>query len=327
MIEGHGDDGYRYGMVRTNFSSNIYAHADLSALKAYLAAHLDCIASYPEPSARTLEALIADDCGLDASQVLVTAGATEAIYLIAQTFSDRPTYRVLRPTFSEYEDACRLFGYSESEQGSLCWLCNPENPTGRVYDPEFVKDLSRRHRYLLLDQSYEDYTDRPLLSPLEAVAQGNVIELHSMTKRYGVPGLRLGYVTAPAEVIAMLRAGMRPWAVSAPALKAGEWLLANKPPILPEKEAYLAETRRLRERLDRIEGIEMEPTSTNFMLGTVHPATAAELKDYLALQHGMLIRDASNFAGLTPHHFRVAAQLPEENDALVQAIEEFMTQE
>lgn len=325
MIEGHGDDGYRYGMVRMNFSSNIYAHADLSALKAYLAAHLDCIASYPEPSARTLEALIADDCGLDASQVLVTAGATEAIYLIAQTFRSDPTYRVLRPSFSEYEDACRQEGYSETEQAALCWLCNPENPTGRVYDKDFVKNLSRQHRLVVLDQSYEDYTDRPLLSPLEAVETGNLIQLHSMTKRYGVPGLRLGYVVSSAALVALLRARMRPWTVNALALKAGEWLLREKPQILPDRHAYLAEARRLRERLDKIAGIEMEPTSTNFMLGTVHPATAAELKDFLALQKGMLIRDASNFEGLTPHHFRVAAQTPEEDDALVEAVKEFVT--
>ena len=326
MIEGHGDDGYRYGQIRMNFSSNIYAHADLSALKAYLATCLDGIASYPDPSPRHLEGLIADDCGLEASEVLVTAGATEAIYLIDQTLRDEPTYRVFRPAFSEYEDACRLFGYREAGQAALCWLCNPDNPTGKVYEKDYVKDLSRQHRILVLDQSYEDYTARPLLSPSEAVALGNVIQLHSMTKRYGVPGLRLGYVTASATLIARLRAGMRPWAVNTLALRAGEWLLREKPRILPDMKAYLSEARRLREHLNEIEGIEMAPTSTNFMLGTVSPAMAADLKDYLALQKGMLIRDASNFKGLTPHHFRVAAQKPEEDDALVEAIKEFVTQ-
>ena len=52
--------------------------------------------------------------------------------------------------------------------------------------------------------------------------------------------------------------------------------------------------------------------------------TAAELKDYLAREHHMLIRDASNFKGLTPHHFRVAAQTPVENDALIEAIKVFI---
>ena len=73
-----------------------------------------------------------------------------------------------------------------------------------------------------------------------------------------------------------------------------------------------------------IPGIAVMETQTNFMLCTVEKRTAALLKDYLARSHGMLIRDASNIKGLTQHHFRVAAQKPEENDALVEAIKIFM---
>ena len=66
------------------------------------------------------------------------------------------------------------------------------------------------------------------------------------------------------------------------------------------------------------------PTDTNFMLCQLDVSTAAVLKEYLAQEHKMLIRDASNFRGLTPRHFRIAAQTPEENDALVEAIKQFM---
>ena len=68
------------------------------------------------------------------------------------------------------------------------------------------------------------------------------------------------------------------------------------------------------------------PTDTNFMLCELDKGTAAELKDWLAKNHGILIRDASNFRGLTPHHFRLATQSPEENDALVEAITQFFQQ-
>ncbi|MBQ9202275.1 MAG: aminotransferase class I/II-fold pyridoxal phosphate-dependent enzyme [Bacteroidales bacterium] len=324
MIEGHGDDSYLYGNIRMNFSSNIHAHADLSALKSFLAGHLDCIASYPEPSPRRLEALIAADCGLDPSQVLVTAGATEAIYLIAQVFRDRPTFKVFRPTFSEYEDACRIFGYRESDRADLCWLCNPDNPTGRVCDEAFIRTLTGQHRLLVLDQSYEDYTAQPLIHPSLVPAFGNLIQLHSMTKRYAVPGLRLGYVTAASDLVARLRSEMHPWPVNALALQAGEWLLTNRQTVLPDKDLRLAEAVRLRHLLNAIEGIEMGESSTTFMLGTVRPALAAELKDWLAREKGMLIRDASNFQGLTAHHFRIAAQSPEEDDSLVAAVRDFM---
>ena len=60
------------------------------------------------------------------------------------------------------------------------------------------------------------------------------------------------------------------------------------------------------------------------MLCRLEHHTAAELKEYLANEHHILIRDASNFKGLTPHHFRVAAQTPEDNNALVEAIKNFL---
>ncbi|MBP3738590.1 MAG: threonine-phosphate decarboxylase, partial [Muribaculaceae bacterium] len=83
---------------------------------------------------------------------------------------------------------------------------------------------------------------------------------------------------------------------------------------------------RLRSMLNQIEGIEACDTLTNFFLCTIHPSTAAQLKAYLAHEHGILIRDASNFVGLTSHHFRIATQSPAENDALVCAIKQFMKQ-
>ena len=87
--------------------------------------------------------------------------------------------------------------------------------------------------------------------------------------------------------------------------------------------SYLAETQRLRAMLNGIEDIEAQQTQTNFFLCTIRQATAAELKEYLAREHGILIRDASNFTGLTPHHFRIATQSPAENDDLVTAIKNY----
>ena len=82
MIEGHGDDLYRYDNIKMNFSSNIYNGTDLSALEDYLCSRMDVIRSYPEPSAASLEQMIALDCGISPDEVLVTSGAVDAIYLI-----------------------------------------------------------------------------------------------------------------------------------------------------------------------------------------------------------------------------------------------------
>ena len=323
MIEGHGDDLYRYDNIKMNFSSNIYNGTDLSALDAYLCTRMAAIRSYPEPSAASLERMIANDCGISPDEVMVTSGAVDAIYLIAQAYRHKGTCHILQPTFREYEDACRVFGYQEREDGALCWLCNPNNPTGDVMATEEVLALAERHRLLIVDQSYEDYTMAPLLRPADVVGRDDVILLHSMTKRYAVPGLRLGYVTASAQVINRLREQYRPWAINALSLEAGKWLVQRGETAIPDLTSYLAETQRLRAMLNDIEGIEAQPTQTNFFLCTIRQAIAAELKEYLAHEHGILIRDASNFTGLTPHHFRIATQSPAENDALVTTIKQF----
>ena len=325
MIEGHGDDTYRFGELRCNFSSNISPLIDTSELRDFLATRLEVINHYPEPSAHSLEQLIADENNISPDEVLATSGATDAIYLIAQTLRDEHTFAVKRPTFSEYADACRMFGYEEAPKGgAVRWLCNPNNPAGEVRTNDTVKVLSRRHHWLVIDQSYEDCTYHRMLSPREAIEMNNVIQIHSMTKRFGIPGLRLGYITAPTPVIERLRANHRPWAVNAIAIEAGLWLMAHRNPY---EQIYLTEilceTQILANRLRSIFGIHVYPSETNFMLCSIRQGTAAELKDYLLKNHQFLIRDASNFEGLKDCHFRIAAQHPDYNHELVEAIYTF----
>ena len=323
MIEGHGDDLYQYSGIKMNFSSNIYTGTDLSALYSHLSTCMQVVSSYPEPSATSLEQMIAQDCGIKPEEVLVTSGAVDAIYLVAQAYRHLGTCKVMTPTFSEYEDACRVFEYKECDDADMCWLCNPNNPTGSVMSVGDVLDLAKRYKMLVVDQSYEDYTLEPLLQPADAADRDDIILLHSMTKRYAVPGLRLGYVTASSSIISRLREQYRPWAINALSLEAGKWLVQRGETAIPDLTSYLIEPQRLRAMLNEIDGIEAQQTQTNFFLCTIASATAAQLKEYLAHEHGILIRDASNFTGLTSHHFRIATQSPAENDALVAAIRNY----
>ena len=315
MIKGHGDDIYQYAQIRMNFSSNICQHTDLSALKTHLADRLCLIGNYPEPEAWSLERLIARRHNIPAECVVVTSGATEAIYLVAQAFPYRHT--IPTPTFSEYEDACRMFPLQHPL--TSFWLCNPNNPTGCAIGPDDLRRLAGQHDLLVIDQSYEDYTAAPMLSPQEAVDMGNVLQLHSLTKAYGIPGLRIGYITASPRLTAQIRRYLRPWSVNALAIEAGRYLMEHGQPARPD----LAEAQRLRRSLIATGALTVSETHTHFMLCEMHSRTAAELKAWLASEHGMLIRDAANFRGLTARHFRVAAQTPQENDALVKAINNF----
>lgn len=315
MIQGHGDDIYQYTGIRTNFSSNIYAHQSHQALMDFLAAQPQLIDYYPEPEAWSLERLIAERLSIEPANVIVTSGATEAIYLVAQTFPLRAV--IPTPTFSEYADACRMFGREEGGESTMLWLCNPNNPTGEVYDQTYIDRMMAEHQLVVLDQSYEHYTPQHVMSAQEGCRTARCVQIHSMTKTYGVPGLRLGFITAHEQLTARIREKLRPWTVSPLAIEAGKYLLAHDELIcLPDFD----EAQRLRQRLQEIEGVEVMPTQTNFMLCRLTCGTAAALKDYLARRHGILIRDASNFEGLTPQHFRIAAQRPEENDALVEGM-------
>lgn len=338
MTDGHGDDLYRYeGLVRHNFSSNIYAHADLRALKAHLSGHLDLIGRYPEPEPRQLERLIAVEGGTDAANVMCTNGATEAIYLVARCFGTGTRERrcvnvISRPTFSEYADACRAAGCDVVSDGdaSCCrkvrWICNPNNPDGTVTDKGRILELADRCRedLFVIDQSYEHYTLRPMIADSEAARRPNIILIHSMTKRFCVPGLRIGYIAANCKLADKLKALRAPWSVNALAIEAGCYLVRSKFTAIPDVRAYMEEAQRLRRNLESIEGIDVLPTQTNFMLASIKGHEASRMKEFLVKRHGILVRDASNFDGLDASFFRVAAQGREEDDLLVEGIKDYI---
>ena len=115
MIYGHGDDVFRYGdQVKLNFSSNVYSQADYTELKDYLMQHFDVVGHYPEPRPHQLECLLAESLGVPDNTIMVTNGANEAIYLIAQLYKGWSSV-IPQPTFNEYEDACKTFSHLLSE--------------------------------------------------------------------------------------------------------------------------------------------------------------------------------------------------------------------
>ena len=332
MIEGHGDDAYKYKAIKINFSSNVYNHVDHSGLHQHLFQQMESIRTYPEPEPYSLEKVLAERFHLSSEEVCVTNGATEAIYLIAQTFRNQIS-AILMPTFSEYADACRLHGHKVvpiynlnrlPDRGRLIWLCNPNNPTGEVREKEVLPACIKQNpqRIFVMDQSYEFFTQKALLTAKEAAEFPNVILLHSMTKRFAVPGLRLGYITACKELLHEIRTQRMPWSVNQLAIEAGHYLLSSSQYDI-DISLLLREKKRLVQSLLSIGGMEIWPSDTHYMLVQLRMGKAAALKEYLATEQGILIRDASNFEGLNEHFFRIATQTPEENDKLVESIKKW----
>lgn len=334
MIEGHGDDGFRYGnRVKINFSSNIPQKVDHKKLMRHLYGLGDIFRNYPEPSPESVENLIASQFHLDGKNVMVTNGATETIYLLAHLFIDKRS-AILIPTFREYQDACKLFSHqirfiSSTEMipmdCDIVWLCNPNNPTGLTFDYDKLLYLINHFRNILfvIDQAYGLYSVKEVLTPDDVLKYGNVILLQSFTKRFAVPGLRIGYAIGSDSIINNLKLLRMPWSVNAVAIEAAKYLLSHESDYRTDYFGLHDEALRVITEL-RKSGYYVGDTDCNFFLAQTHSGTSAALKEWLVENYGILIRDASNFEGLTEKHFRIAVQSEKENDILIKALQKWI---
>lgn len=282
---------------------------------------------YPDPACTELRAALAGHTGVDPNWILAGNGATELLHLAARVFirlGGRPI--VFAPTFGEFQRAVELAGgnvfpwHASEERGfrwtlsnkpgvlrrtpaPLVYLCNPNNPTGIYVSERDVQSLAAALTGgpLLLDESYLPFVDEPWdATPL--VEDGRVLLLRSMTKDYGLAGLRLGYLIAPPDVIAAVRHLQPEWSVSAAAQAAGAAALTDTRHLeagraaVREARAYFAAA------LSDL-GIPVQVGAANFVLFKTGRATAVRTA---LLRQGLAVRDCTSF-GL-PEHIRVAAR-------------------
>lgn len=333
MLHGHGDDAYRHpGVVKVNFSSNVLPGGLPRGLKKHLEARLATACSYPEVAAETLTARLAQQAGVTTGNVLVTNGATAAIWQIAQAFRSHAA-TVITPTFAEYADACaandnppdhlpwKKFAAGAEPPGGLVWCCNPNNPTGAVIPAKalLARAAARSRWVLVIDQAYAGLCAEKPITARAAVEAGNILLVRSLTKRHAIPGLRLGAVFGAERLLAELRRFSAPWSVNTLALAAGEFIARGAEQPGPPR-GYLARAREFRAAVARVPGVEVMPSATGFFLFQQRRDTAAVLKAHLSAWHGFLVRDAGNFAGLDASWCRVATQGRRQDAAFVRAL-------
>jgi threonine-phosphate decarboxylase len=337
MLHGHGDDGYRHSQpIKADFSTNVWYGGPPAGLQEYVFSQWPTVTRYPEVLAESLVAQVAMHHGVAPAQVLVGSGTTESIYLVAQAWAGRRT-TILTPAFAEYEDATRLHGHSlrflpwEELQAetvldtNLLFICNPNNPTGSVLKQHVLVALLERNpnTVFVLDEAFLEFTTR-IASAIPLLARfDNLLVMRSMTKAYAIPGLRLGYVVASEALISHLTRCKTPWAVNALAAAAGHFLFAHYAQVQPPLQQLLHDKDALVAQLRLNPGIEVFSSHTHFFLAATKRGTAADLKHWLLSQHGLLIRDAANFRGLTTRHFRVGARSAADNELLVTALHEW----
>ena len=246
--------------------------------------------SYPDSQTSELRSKLSQKLGISVDNILVGNGTTELIRLIALAYFNKGD-RVLipKPTYGEYEIASRIAGTEivefqwEWRENDLIkikdlqdvirnycpkavFLCNPNNPTGHYLSREEIEIVMSNldDTLLILDEAYINFVDEAW-SSIPLINRGNIIILRSMTKDYGLAGLRLGYAMAGEDVINTLRLVCPPWNVNIAAQKAGiaaldseEFLKQSKRKIRQANQFLISELRRI--------GLDPLPTKTNFFL-------------------------------------------------------------
>jgi cobalamin biosynthetic protein CobC len=168
-------------------------------------------------------------------------------------------------------------------------ICNPNNPDGRRFDAAVLLELARRRAgkgMTLVDESFVDL-DAQGLSLAPHLPQPGVLVLRSLSKSYGLGGLRLGFALTNSHLAASIRAALGPWPVSGPAVEIGIKALADRAWLVTAKERLTHDVRRL-DRLLRQAGLPIVGGTLLFRLAEL--ANAPALFQRLG-QRGILVRN------------------------------------
>ncbi|AUG48190.1 threonine-phosphate decarboxylase [Haloarcula taiwanensis] len=313
-----------------DFSANTNPQVPPGAEKAYLAA-FETARSYPADGYPEFREAAAAFVGCEPSQVIPTAGGLEAIRLSIQTTIQTDDSVLLPyPSFGEYAREVRLQGgtpefiphdqllAADPAGHALVVVCNPNNPTGETAEPGALRDFADRCRAagttLLVDEAFLGFTGEPSLAGREGV-----IVARSLTKLFGLPGIRMGYAVGTGQERDRLATARRAWSMSAAAAAVGAHCYGQTGFVTETKARVAEERARMRERL--VTRFDVFRSDAPFLLLSVSDAdTSVDGILASAREAGIALRDARTFRGLDSH-IRVAVRAPEENDRLLDALD------
>ena len=315
--------------------------------------HLNLIHHYPDPNPEWLLEALGKSVGVAPNNVVVGNGSTELIYLFNEVFLENGYEAVIPvPTFSEYKAAIERFGgnmiflkcdpannfrlnveeleNSITKKTRIIFLCNPNSPTGWLYEKadiiRVIKLAAENDVLVFVDEDYIDFVDDGKRYSMTKYVKdyNNLFVLRSLTKFFGLAGVRIGFGIGSPELVKILKRVIMPWSVNSLAMFAAAEAVKDADFIKRTRLLVSKSRKEMQEMFKPINWLKVYPSETNFLLVEIIQGdlTSTQLAEGLA-KTGLLIRDCKDFDGLNNRFFRATVRRPEENRRLVEQIKSF----
>lgn len=287
-----------------DFSASINLLGPSPAVPKAIIAALDQIVHYPDPYSSRLQAALANEWSVDPDRILLGNGATELIHFLARTWRIDAT--LITPIFSEFHRAYPTAPQNRWPDEGFVITTNPVNPTGAA------GCFRARRGPTLVDESFLEFTDLPT-----RMHEPNCLVLRSLTKFHALPGLRVGALVGPIDLMRQLRANREPWQVNVLAEAAALAAIHDKDHQRRTRDYVATERARLWDAFAGLERVQLHRTHANYYFATLdYPA--AQLCAYMKT-HKVLLRNCAGIAGVAPSEaVRFAIRTREENDKLLE---------
>ncbi len=304
---------------------------------------------YPDPNPVEIREEIAAYVGhgICADNVILGNGSIELIYMVPEMFEKGFKAVIPVPSFTEYEKAALRVGGTPiyvqlpddfalntadikkavTADTKIMCICNPHSPSGTLYSREKVLELldfcQKKGIIFSIDENYIEFAAKGEETTLAGYVKEyeNLFVIRSVTKFYGMPGIRFGYGLAAESLIDTLQAVRLPWSINGLAGIATLAAFHDKEFIANTKRTIAKEKAQFAKLLTDVGGLKVFPSETNFLLVKIlNPKlTSTALREELA-KEGLLIRDCCTFVGLDNSYFRVTVRSPEDNQKLVSSL-------
>ena len=334
-----------------DFSANInplgMSRKGLDAVKDAL----QDVIHYPDPDMTHLYSITSELWNIPKECIVFGNGAAELIYAICRLPQIEGVY-VPAPGFSEYSHGAKscglpiveyplefdehIFSFSydlntmlqdlQQSKHQLVFIGNPNNPCGTLWKQEsceLFELCKKKGHYLVFDESFIDFLGDTYSMRNYVKEYDNVIVVHSLTKFYAVPGLRIGAMMANPMITQFIKDHIPAWSVNHIAQIYSEEALQDVDYIKRTRKVLNEENEWLYNELTKIEPLQCIGPSVNYILCHLHEQYSLEDMIQNLYHQSILLRDCSQYTGLGPNWFRVAVKTREQNQQLIQALQAY----